>query len=167
MPQTRKRKERFPLSLHKTHSLWYRTFTLPNGKRRMVYFSDDKDASLEQYLREREDWQAGRNPREAAGKAATVATLSDLVNLFLSQQKARVESKEISPVTFGEYLQVGRLMVENFGRNRDPSTMGLIDFIEFRTALAARYAPSRLSKSVVVCRMIFNWGIEADLLPPL
>ncbi|MFV0445443.1 MAG: tyrosine-type recombinase/integrase, partial [Planctomycetaceae bacterium] len=39
--------------------------------------------------------------------------------------------------------------------------------IEFRTALAARYAPSRLSKSVVVCRMIFNWGIEADLLPPL
>lgn len=156
--------ERFPLTLHHSTGQWSKCFTLPSGRRKTVYFGTESDAALEKYLKEKEDWQAGRNPREVATTAATAVTLADLVNAFLSRSKGRVALGEISPVTFADHLWVGQRMVEHLGRNRDPSKLTPDDFAKFRTSIATKYAPARLNKTITASRMIFKWGHESELI---
>ena len=155
--------ERFPLTLHHATGQWSKCFTLPGGRRKSVYFGTDRDTALAQYLAERDDWQAGRNPRQAT-TATTAETLADLINGFLSRSKNRVALGELSPVTFADYLWVGERMAAHFGRNRDPEQLTPTEFASFRSEIAAKYAPSRLSKTITVCRMMFKWGYESGLL---
>lgn len=160
----KRKTERFPLTLHHATGQWSKCFTLPSGGRKTVYFGTDRDAAHAKYLREKKDWQEGRNPRENVTTAPTAVTLADLVNAFLTRSKARVAENEISPLTFADYLAVGEQLTEHFGRNRDPQQFKPADFASFRRAVAAKYAPSRLSKTVVIARMMFNWAFESELL---
>src|SRR5689334_5079860 len=159
----RHKTERFPLTCHHATGQWSKCFMLPSGRRKTVYFGVDRDAALAKFIAEREEWQVGRNPRETT-TAATAVTLADLVNSFLIRSKGRVALGEISPVTFADHLWVGQRMVEHLGRNRDPSRLAPADFAGFRTAIATRYAPARLNKTITTCRMVFKWGHESDLI---
>ncbi len=159
----RQKTERFPLTLHHATHQWSKCFTLPSGKRRTVYFGTDRDGALAKYLKEREDWQAGRNPREKT-TAPTAITLADLVNAFLARSKQRVATGELSELSFRDYLWTGQQMTAQFGRNRDPEKITPTDFASFKSALAAKYAPSRLSKTITVTRMMFKWGYDSELL---
>jgi integrase len=166
MPRTTKPKSaRFPLTFHKATGRYCKAFTLPNGRRRMVYFSSDADESMTKYLTEREDWQAGRNPREGAiVQRSTALILADIVNAFCTRSNARVATGELSSRTLVDYVDAGKAMAAFWGRNRDPATIGPQDFSAFRAAQAAKYAPSRLSKTITVCRMMFRWAFESELL---
>ncbi len=159
----KRKAERFPLTLHHATGQWSKCFTLPTGRRKTVYFGTDQDAALKKYAAECEEWQAGRNPREQT-TAPTAITLADLINAFLTRSKERSSLGEISARSFGDYCWTGEQMAAHLGRNRDPEKLTPSDFKAFRTAMAEKYAPSRLSKTITVCRMMFKWGYESDLL---
>jgi integrase len=58
-------------------------------------------------------------------------------------------------------------MVAHFGRNVDPTQLEPSDFSAFRTSMAARYAPSRLTKTVVVCKSMFRWAHDMEKIEAL
>lgn len=62
------------LTFHKSVGQWCKTFTLPSGKRKTVYLGKDAATAMQKYLAERDESQAGRNPRkERCGGIARVA----------------------------------------------------------------------------------------------
>jgi integrase len=71
---------------------------------------------------------------------------------------------ELSALSFRDYQWTAEQMVNHLGRSVDPERIRPLDFAAFRNALAARYAPSRLGKTITVCRMIFRWSFESELL---
>lgn len=121
--------------------------------------------SVEQkYLDEREYLQAGRRPPATTDGCG----LAQMMNHFLGNAKARVENGDLSPLSFRDYKHVGVRILEHFGRNADPTPLHPMEFLSFRNKLSAEYAPSRLTKTVTVTKMMFNWACEVDLIerPP-
>jgi hypothetical protein len=59
----------------------------------------DPEAALAKYLRESNDWQAGRNRRECEEMRAVARLSSDLFNAFLIRNKERVALGVPSPLT--------------------------------------------------------------------
>jgi hypothetical protein len=86
------------------------------------------------------------------------------VNQYLDSCETRVKSGELSAVSLADYHFVGKLMVKHLGRHVDPGQLQPTDFREFRAALAKRYALTRLSKSVTVCRQIIHWAWESEII---
>src|SRR3954470_2098717 len=71
----------------------------------MHYFGpwSDPDAALEKYLKEKDDLHAGRKPKEQVSAGVTVKLLA---NAFLNFKQSRVDSGELSPLTFAKYREV-------------------------------------------------------------
>ena len=144
----------FPLSYHKCGQ-WVKKI---RGK--LHYFGTDAEAALQKYLNERDDLQAGRKPQ-----GTTVGLcLADMINTYLADAKARRDAGELSPLSFRDYKWTGEQVVDFFGRNSDPCQIRPTEFAAFRNDLAARYAPSRLGKTVTVCRMMFTWAYESEVI---
>lgn len=68
----------------------------------------------------------------------------------------------MSAVSFADHQFIGELMVEYLGRTTDPEQLRPSDYADFRLALAERYSPARLSKTVTVTRMILKWAYESE-----
>ena len=141
----------------------------PNGQwckkiRGKVWFFgkwDAPQAALEKYRDERDDLQAGRQPRRLSqGKPTT----GDLVNAYLARCDEKVQAGELAAVTFNDYKAVGKLIIKGLGRNSDPEQLRPVDFATFRSAMARKYASARLTKIVVVTRAILRWAHESELI---
>jgi integrase len=150
----------FPLWKHKGTSRWCKKV-----RGRFCYFGDvvndpDGSAAYERWLDERDDLLAGRTPATRRG----LVTLADVVNQYLDACETRVKSGELSAVSLADYHFVGKLMVKHLGRHVDPGQLRPTDFAKFRAALAKRYALTRLSKSVTVCRQIIKWAWESEII---
>jgi integrase len=164
LPKTRPSKPKkpyrdFPLTAHR-NGQWCKKI-----KGRLHYFGPvtDPDGALAKYLEERDDLQAGRIPRRARGKATT----ADVVNAYLERCEKRVQTGELSAVSFADYLLIGKLLVKHLGRSTDPEQLRPSDFAAFRTVMAGQYAPSRLSKIVVTTRGIIKWAHASGLIDML
>ena len=147
----------FPLTPHANRQ-WCKKI---RGKVHFFGVWADPDAALAKYLNERDDLQAGRIPRRVV---ATTLTVGDTVNLWLKRCDDLRGAGELQPVTFSDYKRCGAVIVEHFGRNTDPEQLRPTDFAAFRLHVAAKYSPSRISKMVIVCRMIFRWAFESEHL---
>src|SRR5258708_4137327 len=97
--RTRKAADKFPLWLH------------PNGqwckkiKGRCCYFGTDRHTALAEYVRVREDREAGREPRaKGVGDTRTVA---DVVNAFLTEKRNKANAGELSARTWADYFATG------------------------------------------------------------
>lgn len=147
----------FPLTAH-ANGQWCKKI---RGK---VYFFGvwgDAKAAVGKYLDQRDDLQAGRTPRlSSKGKPTT----ADVVNLWLKRCDDQREAGELQAVTFADYFAIGTFIVAHFGRHTDPEQLRPTDFAAFRLKVAAKYSQSRISKMVVVCRMIFKWAFESEHL---
>jgi len=132
----------------------------------MYYFGcwDDPKAALREYLEIKESLQAGIDPRKLSSNGVTT-TVGELVNLWLDQKNANLTAKDISPRSFQDYQDVGKIVVNAFGRHTPVRGLKPENFANLRNDVASRYAPSRMSKIVTVVRMIFKWGSESDALP--
>lgn len=155
-PKVSKPYPNFPLTPH-PRGQWCKKI-----KGRLFYFGplDDPDKALQRYIAERDDLQAGRTPKGRSGKK----TLADIVNLYLARCEERVSTGELSPPSFADYYEVGRQLVAHLGRHTDPEELRPQDFASFRSKFAAKYAPSRVSKSVTVVRQIIKWAYESELI---
>jgi integrase len=86
------------------------------------------------------------------------------VNRYLDSCETKVKTGELSAVSLADYHFIGKLMVKHLGRHVDPSELRPADFAKFRAALAGKYALTRLSKSVTVCRQIIRWAFESEII---
>src|SRR5579871_3465880 len=85
----------FPLFPHATRR-WAKKI---RGK--MHYFGpwDDPTAALEEFLRQRDDLYAGRDPNASKNEPK----LSNLVNQFLTSKRLLMEGGELSALTWRDY----------------------------------------------------------------
>lgn len=146
----------FPLAAHR-NGQWCKKI-----RGRIHYFGTDPKAALAKYLDERDDLQAGRQPRRQPGSVTT----QYLIRAFLDRQQSRVAAGDISPVTLNDHHEIVRLIAQHLGKTTDAEQLTPADFQRFRFAL--KYSPARTSKIVTVTRGMFKWAAEAGVIahPP-
>lgn len=80
---------------------------------RYYYFGTDRDVALTEYVRVREDLEAGRTPRpENDG-----LTVAELCNRFLTARRRDVDSGEFSGRMWSKYHRGCEQVVDAFGKN--------------------------------------------------
>lgn len=147
----------FPLTAH-GNGQWCKKI---QGKVHFFGVHSDTDTALQKYLDERDDLQAGRIPQRLS---SVVVNVGSLVNLFLAQWDAKVQSGSLSPRTFVDYRDCAKMLIEHLGRSTAVETLAPINFAGIRNQWAGKYASGRLNKLVTMTRTIFKWGWESDLL---
>ena len=146
---------KFPLFLHGSGQ-WAKKI---RGRTR--YFGKDKDAALTEYVRVRDDFEAGRVPRP---KGDASLTLADLCNSFLTVKRQRVEAGELSSEMWSCYHKACESMVEEFGKDRAVTDIRPGDFGRLRNKLAKRYSPFSLAKSIQVVKTVFIYAFKSELI---
>jgi hypothetical protein len=96
------------------------------------------------YLKEKDDLQAGRKPRDA--DTSGDARVKDVCNRFLDAKEEAVEAGELSPRTVADYLRPD-------------------DFAALRSHVAKLWGPHRVSKAVQAARSVFKFAFETEVIP--
>jgi integrase len=140
----------FPLFAHATKR-WAKKI-----KGRMCYFGpwDDPDGALKKYLDQKDDLHAGRMPRNK-DEGLSVA---DLVNIFLTDKKHRLETGELTPQSYGENYAACQRIIEGFGRTRLVSDLRPADFKRLEYRFAKEWGPHKRAKTVQLIRSAFNFA---------
>ena len=112
------------------------------------------------WLDERDDWRAGRVPTKLKGGL----TLGGLANKFLTSKQRRMEAGELSPLTFKTVKCYIDLLVGTLGASRRVDDLRPSDFAPVRSAMAARWGPTRLKIAMTAVRSLFKWGWENELI---
>lgn len=110
--------------------------------------------ALDTYLAQKDDLQAGRDPR-ALREGATV---SDLVNRFLADKETQVELGEMSRRTFTDYHAVARRIVEAFGLEGRLDDLRPDDFSRLRSSYPKSWSVVTLGNEICRARVIFNYA---------
>ncbi len=156
MLATKKTAPSFPLWLHSGKGLWTKKI---NG--RMFYFGRDKDAALAEYVRVREDLEAGRTPRPTPEDAVTVRVL---VNKFLTAKRELVTSGELTPAVWHQYHAAAEHIIASLGKEREVAGLRPEDFGKLRAATAARLGPTALKCFITQTRTIFNFAFTYEVI---
>lgn len=163
-PKTKKRKKPakpyadFPLTAH-ANGQWCKKI---KGK---VYFFGiwaESDSALAKYLDERDDLQAGRQPKRLSSK--TELTLSELWNLYLHAQKERLDTGEISQRTWLDRKKEATRMIEVLGRGLSVDSLSPTDFARLRNALAKKFSPVVVKITISRIKSMFTWAFESELI---
>jgi integrase len=128
---------------------------------RLHYFGpwDDPDAALKKYLDQKEALHAGRTPRPDPD----AFTVKDLANAFLNAKQSRVDTGELSPLTWGDYKAAADEAVAAFGRGRLVTDLRPADFAALRDRMARKWGLQRLCKTIQFVRCIFKYAYDAEL----
>jgi len=118
------------------------------------------EKALALWLDQRDDLLAGRKPR---AKVENI-TVEDLVNAWLDAKHKRLESGELSPLTWRGYKHLAGIVVEALGRTRSAADIGPDDFANLRATFAKRWGPAKLATAITHTRAVFKWGYQAALL---
>jgi len=130
---------KFPLFLHSSGQ-WAKKI---RGRTR--YFGTIKDEALKEYVRVREDLEAGRVTRPRSDQAISMA---DLCNSFLTSKRQRVDSGELSGRIWSEYHKACEMIVDQFGRDRSVMDLRPSDFGKLRNRFTKRLGPFAVAKSI-------------------
>jgi integrase len=152
---SRKARDKFPLWLHSTGQ-WGKKI-----KGRYYYFGTDRQKALAEYVRVREDLEAGRKPRPADAEGRAVA---DVVNAFLTEKKNRVDAGELSARTWSDYYAACEAVVGGFGRTRAVSDLRPEDFARLRASVAGRLGPVSVLNFVTRVRVLFKFASDFGLI---
>lgn len=152
--------EGYPLFAHR-NGRWAKKIA---GVMRYFGMWEDHQSALARYLSEREDLLAGVTPRARVREQENVASVQYLCNHFLQTQENRSHRGEISTRTFGDYLRVGKLMVEFFGENKRASEVGPGDFRAFRKSFPKSWSLQSQSDVIQRVRTIFLYGVKNELI---
>jgi integrase len=135
-------------------------------KGKTIYFgkvADDPDGgkALNQWLDERDEWLAGRNPRLRKPGAVTV---KDVVNAFLAHKEDLLHADELTQRSYDEYYATAERLIAAFGRTRQVDDLAADDFRALRAQIAKAWGPVRLANEIQRVRSVFRHGYEAGLL---
>ena len=162
---TAKRRPLKPAKPHKDFPL----FAHRNGqwakkvKGKLHYFGswDAPDKALSEWNRQKDYLLEHGEKKPADGNALTVKRLCDS---FLTAKRRRVDSGELSPLTYQDYLAACKFVADEFGRTKLVTNIRPTDFANLRAAFARIHGPHRLGKDVRIVRMLFRFGVENDLI---
>ena len=146
---------KFPLFLHASGN-WAKKI-----RSRTRYFGKNQDAALEEYVRTRDDLEAGRVPRPKSDDALTVA---DLCNSFLTSKRQRMEAGELSAEMWSVYHKACEGLVDQFGRDRSVMDLRPSDFGKLRNKFTKRLGPFAVAKSIQVVKTVFTYAFKSELI---
>ena len=106
----------FPLTAH-GNGQWCKKI---RGKVHFFGIHGDTDAALAKYLDERDDLQAGRIPQRLS---SVVVDVGSLMNLFLAQRDAQMQTGNLSPQMFVDYRDCAKMLIEHLGRSTAVETL--------------------------------------------
>lgn len=150
------RKTKFPLWLHTGSGLWAKKIA-----GRMHYFGRDQDAALKEYLRVREDLEAGREPPPADDARLTV---KDLSNAFLTHKATAVKIGELTQRAFSDYEAACQRFCKFVGKTTVVDRLTPKELLSYRHELAKTLGPTALGNHVGRVRSLLKFGFENGLL---
>lgn len=129
---------------------------------KMYYFGvwADPEAARESYLKQKEDLEAGRKPREQTEGT----TVKQVVNIFLDAKQALVDSGELAALTWRDYKTACDEIIGAFGKHRLAADLRPDDFGPLRKRMAQKWGPQRLSKTIQLIRCVFKFAYDAELI---
>jgi integrase len=127
---------------------------------RVFYFGSwradpDGTAAMLDY-KERLPWLLkGREPPE---KERGRYTVRDVLNVFLTRKKRRLEAGELAPLSYGRYKHVAESVRDFLGATTASRSLTDDDFERLRTSMAQRLGCVALNVEIGVVRSIFQLG---------
>lgn len=161
---TRKRRQSKPAKPHPDFPL----FAHNNGqwakkvRGDLHYFGkwDDPQKALAAWNRQK-DTLLETGEKKPDHKVLTVKRLADT---FLTSKRHRVDSGELSPHTYRDYVVVCQFIADELGKHRNVATIKPADFAQLRASFAKVHGAYRLAKDVRVTRMVFKYGMDNELI---
>ena len=130
------------------------------GKTHYFGVWSDPDSALQNYLRDKDELQAGRTPRVQRDEP----TVRDLLNQFLTTKIRLVQNGELAQRTFNDYKKVCTRVADYFGLDRFLSDIRAEDFSEFRHHLTRGIGLVTLANIIQRVRVIFKFAYDAELV---
>ena len=132
---------------------------------RLVYFGKVADdpkgkTALDKWLEQKDDLLAGRAPR-VVGNGLSIR---DLCNRFLTAKQGKLDSGELSAVTFADHYATCTLVIKAFGSTRVVSDLDAGDFENFRRSMARRWGPVTVANEVRRVRTLFRYAEQNQLV---
>jgi integrase len=152
---TQTKSNKFPLWYH-TRGGWTKKI---RGK--FHYFGHDRDAALKEYVRNRDDLEAGRSPRP---KVENGITLRELCNIYLTARRRDVDTGELSARTWGDYYKNCERLILAFGAARRIDDLRPHDFGNLRANVAKKLGPISIGKVIQLTKTIFLYAYESELI---
>lgn len=126
---------------------------------RVHYFGvwADHQAALTNYLRDKDDLEAGRRPQPRKGN--TVLTVQQMVWGFLADRRLKVEAGEMEETSWKDYERHGNRMIKVFGPHTPVEDLTPEDFQRYRAALQKTHKSlSSLKSDLTRAKTFFNWA---------
>ncbi len=164
MPKSiRKKTAEKPAKPHKDFPLFAhaRGYWAKKVRQKMHYFGkvagdEDGQKAIELWLEQKDDLLAGRTPR-VHPEGFTVRELCDR---FLVNRRGKMESNELALVSFQDYFQTCKRILDAFGPTRLVSDLDASDFERFRRSMAKGWSPVTLANEIQRIRVVFRYGTE-------
>ena len=156
----------FPLTPHRNNQ-WCKKI---RGKVWFFGVVTDPDAALQKYLAERDEIQAGRDPRRGAAAARVSPgelTVAEVCNLFLSRQEERSQRGEITRQHFNDCVKACQRLVGHVGRYHRAASMLPADFAAYKATFPQSWGVEMASGHIQKIRSVFRWAAEAGILPTI
>jgi integrase len=143
----------FPLYAHATKR-WAKKIA---GKTHFFGPWDKPDEALQEYLRIREDLEAGRRPgRQRAG-----VSVAEVCNEYLAHKLSKIDSGELSSRSWRDYHATCERIVKGFGKTTNVSVLVPDDFAELRSSIAKTRGPVSLANELTRIRSVFKFAYES------
>jgi integrase len=114
---------------------------------------------LRRYLTEKDDLEAGREPRQETGVITDTLTVRQLVGLFLDAKEINVQSGELELSTWKAYESFGNRMIRVFGLNTPVESLGPADFQNLRKDLQKTHKSlESINSDIGKIKAFFNWA---------
>lgn len=123
---------------------------------------DGWEDALDEYKRVKDDLYAGQTPRPKGDDSGT--TLRELVNLYLTDKLALVESSELAQRTFDAYNSTCAFLLASLGKSTTLDSLGPNDFRRLRAAMSKVWGPIRLRNEMTVVEGLFRRAAKDGLI---
>lgn len=148
----------FPLFAHANGS-WAKKI-----KKKTEYFGPwgDSDGALKNYLKWRDDLQAGLRPRQDGSQLTVV----DMCNQFLGAMQLKMERGRLTPRTWNDYHRIVGKIVGYFGKERLVESLRPQDFQGFLASFPPDKikSPTSVANLILRTRIVFGWAKENALI---
>lgn len=150
------KKPKFPLWLHPTGQ-WAKRI-----KSKFHYFGKDREAALKEYLRVKEDLEAGRQPPPADDQRTSIKTL---VNTFLTFKQSQCRLGELTQTSFNDYRSSSEAFAEFFGKDRAVESLRPEDLLRYRQDISkGGKSPHTVGGEVQRVRVMLRFAFESGLI---
>ncbi len=149
-------KPKFSLWLHSTGQ-WAKKI-----KGRYFYFGADKDAALKEYMRVKDDREAGREPPPPDQQRLTV---KKLCNTFLTFKKSQAVLGELTQRSFYDYEGACQRMSDQLGKVTPVDQLQPDHLLKYRQAMTAKgWGPARIGNEITRIRSVLKFAFENGMI---